>query len=133
MRSWATRSTNLYGPAHTGLLANAVPAALAALGETIMPARSASWASSGADGLDRLNRTVCGSTTSTPVISLISDLRRDSGRVSLRSMLYFTASASNGSPSWNLTPWRKVKVIALLSSLHFHAVASCGWKASLAS
>src|SRR5512143_877963 len=65
MRSCATRSTNLYGPAHTGLLPNLSPSAWATLGATIMPARSASCASSGANGAERLSRTVDGSTTST--------------------------------------------------------------------
>ena len=58
MRSCATRSTNLNGPEQTGLAPNFSPAACAALGETIMPARSASCASSGENGADRLSRTV---------------------------------------------------------------------------
>ena len=50
MRSCATRSTNLNGPEHTGLVPKFSPAAFAALGDTIMPARSVSIASSGENG-----------------------------------------------------------------------------------
>ena len=50
MRSCGTRSTNLKGPAHTGCRPNLSPSASAALGDTIMPARSVSWASSGENG-----------------------------------------------------------------------------------
>ena len=55
MRSCWTRSTNLYGPAHTGFRPNLSPVASAALGDTIMPARSVSWASSGEKGALRLS------------------------------------------------------------------------------
>ena len=67
MRSCATRSTKRNGPEHTGFAPNLSPASCAALGETIIPARSASCARSGANGADRLSRTVIGSTTSTVV------------------------------------------------------------------
>ena len=75
MRSCATRSTNLNGPEHTGFAPNLSPAACAALGDTIMPARSASCASSGENGADRLSRAVIGSTTSTLVTSASSPRR----------------------------------------------------------
>jgi hypothetical protein len=55
---WATRSTNLKGPAHTGRVVNLSPSALAAFGEIIMPARSVSAARSGTSGFERLRRTV---------------------------------------------------------------------------
>src|SRR5215469_10811815 len=41
-------------------------------------------------------------------------------------MLYFTAAASKGSPSWNLTPRRSLTTSPIRSSVHFHSVASCG-------
>ncbi len=75
MRSWATRSTNLNGPAHTGAVANLSPSACAALGETIMPARSVNCASKGANGVLRLIFTVSGSTTSTLSMAAISPRR----------------------------------------------------------
>ena len=52
MRSCATRSTNLNGPAQTGWAPKSSPASCAAFGDTIMPARSVSAASSGAKGAD---------------------------------------------------------------------------------
>src|SRR5258708_14432613 len=42
MRSCATRSTKRNGPEHTGFAPNLSPAASAAFGDTIMPARSLS-------------------------------------------------------------------------------------------
>ena len=50
MLSWATRLSNSYGPAQTGCAPKLAPAASAALGETIIPARSASMLKSGANG-----------------------------------------------------------------------------------
>src|SRR5437762_2976197 len=51
------RSTNLKGPAQTGFAPNLSPSACAALGDTIMPARSASCASSGEhDAADEASR-----------------------------------------------------------------------------
>src|SRR6516164_2019138 len=41
-------------------------------------------------------------------------------------MLYFTAAASKGSPSWNLTPRRTLITSPIRSSVHLHSVASCG-------
>jgi hypothetical protein len=65
IRSCAIRSTKRNGPEHTGFVPNFSPAASAAFGDTIIPARSVSTASSGANGEARLMRTVEGSTTST--------------------------------------------------------------------
>ncbi len=118
MRSCATRSTNLKGPEHTGWLLKFSPDALAALGETIIPARSASAASNGENGASRLSRTVPGSTTSTLATGFSSPLRLEPFIVLWRSMLYFTASASKRSPSWKVTPWRSLMVSALLSDDH---------------
>src|SRR5512135_683327 len=133
MRSWATRSTNWYGPAQTGLLPNLSPSAWATLGATIMPARSASWASSGANGAERLRRTVDGSMTSTLETGASSPRRLEPGIVLWRSMLYLTAAASIVSPSWNLTPLRSLIVSALPSADHWYPVASCGMMLSLSS
>ncbi len=75
MRSCATRSTKRNGPEQTGLAPNFSPAASAAFGDTIMPARSVSTVSSGANGVARFNLTVSGSTTST-LATAASSLRR---------------------------------------------------------
>ena len=79
-----------------------------------MPARSVSAASSGTSGCERLKRTVRSLTTSTLSISPISVLRNEPGVFRCRSMLNFTASALNGSPSWNFTPGRSLMTIDLL-------------------
>ena len=94
---------NLNGPVHTGLAPNLSPAACAAFGDTIIPARSASAASSGENGADRLSRTVIGSTTSIVVTGASSPLRLLPAIVLCRSRLYVTAAASSFSPSWNVT------------------------------
>ncbi len=60
------------------------------------------------------------------MIEASSDLRRDSGRFCDRSMFAATASASNGVPSWNVTPSRSCIVSEVLSSDHSQPVASCG-------
>src|SRR5574337_1771841 len=44
-----------------------------------------------------------------------------------RSRLNTTASALNGVPSWNLTPWRRWKVSVRPSLAISHEVASSGW------
>jgi hypothetical protein len=43
-----------------------------------------------------------------------------------RSKFEQTAAASNGVPSWNVTPSRNVKVHSVPSGLGLHAVASAG-------
>ena len=67
--------------------------------ETIIPARSASAASSGENGAVRFRRTVIASITSTLATGRNSPLRFEPGIVLWRSMLNFTAAASNFSPS----------------------------------
>ena len=114
----ATRSTNLYGPAHTGFVPNLSPRSFAALGDTIIPARSVSAASSGVSGSDSESRTVRSLTTSTFEISPISDFRNEPGVLMCRSMLNRTASALNGSPSWNFTPGRSLSTTDLWSAAH---------------
>ena len=133
MRSCATRSTNLKGPEHTGAVPNLSPAACAALGETIMPARSVSWASKGENGEERFRRTVWASTTSTLLTGASSPRRLEPGRFLCRSMLNFTAAASSFSPSWKVTPVRIFKVRLLLSADHSWPVANCGTMLSFSS
>ena len=99
MRSCATRSTNLNGPEHTGLVPKFAPPACAAFGETIIPARSASTDSSGAKGAVRLSRTVAPSTTSTLATGRSSPLRLEPAMFLWRSRLNLTAAASIFSPS----------------------------------
>jgi hypothetical protein len=76
-----------------------------------MPARSERMERKGLKGFSSVMRTVSGSTTSTAVTRLIS-LRRGeaNSRSSIRSKLYFTASALNGVPSWKTTLGRSRKV-----------------------
>src|SRR6478735_10467253 len=126
MRSRDLRSTNWYGPAQTGAAANSPAFSVAALGETIMPARSLRLASSGTNGSDRLNFTLSAASASTLATGASSALRLESGMDFMRSILNLTAAASNAVPSWNVTFWRSVKVIDLPSADHSHASASCG-------
>ena len=95
---------------------NLSPASLAACGATIMPARSVSCAISGAYGVLRTMRMVSGSTMSTWSIDATSALRVEPGMVRWRSSEYLAASASNGSPSWNLTPGRSLIVTVFPSA-----------------
>ena len=126
MRSCCTRSTNLKAPAQTGFRPNLSPASLAALGDTIMPARSVSWAMSGENGALSSSRTVSGSTTSTLSTAASSGRRNEPCMVMCRSRLALTASASMRSPSWNLTPGRSLMVTVLPSSEVSCESASCG-------
>ena len=112
------RSPKRNGPEHTGLAPNFSPAASAAFGETIMPARSVSTASSGAKGAARLILTVALSGASTELTTASSPLRFEPGMFLCRSRLYFTAAASSFSPSWKVTPLRSLTVSALLSADH---------------
>ncbi len=109
------------------------PASFAALGLTIMPARSASWASSGENGFFSSSRTVEASATSTLSTAPSSGLRNEPCMVMCRSRLAFTASASMTSPSWNLTPGRSLIVTVLPSSEVSLDSASCGTMLSLSS
>jgi len=102
------------------------PSSFAALGDTIMPERSVSAASSGTEGWERFSRRVRSLMTSTLLMSLISDLRNEPVVVRCRSMLNRTASALNGCPSWNLTPGRSLITTERWSAAHSNPVASCG-------
>ena len=133
MRSCATRSVNLYGPAHTGALPNLSPSAVAALGETIMPARSVSCAISGANGDLSTRRRVVGSTTVTESICEISARRNEPCIDRCRSRLNLAAAASKGSPSWNFTPVRSLMVTVLPSAEVSCESASCGTMLSFSS
>ncbi len=44
----------------------------------------------------------------------------------MRSMLYLTASALNGVPSWNVTPWRRCSVHTRPSADTSYDSAKCG-------
>jgi hypothetical protein len=78
-----------------------------AAGETIIPARSARISGSAVSGCFRCNVTCVGDVTSTLSMDAMSARMLDRACVRLRSRLNFTASASNGVPSWNFTPDRK--------------------------
>ena len=67
-----------------------------------------------------------GSTTSTPATIVSSDATAEPSTVWARSMLALTAAASNGVPSWNVTPSRRWNVSVVPSSLNSHSVASPG-------
>ena len=96
-----------------------------------MPARSVSCAISGENGALSSSRTVSGSTTSTLSICDSSALRLESSMVMCRSSVNFTASASNGSPSWNFTFGRSLIVTVFPSSEVSCESASCGTMLSL--
>ena len=98
-----------------------------------MPARSVSWAISGANGVFSSRRTVSGSTTSTLSTWAISARRNEPWAVRCRSSENFTASAVIVSPSWNFTPGRSRIVTTLPSAEVLWLSASCGTMASLSS
>ena len=76
---------------------------------------------------------VSGSTTSTFSIAVISGRRNEPCMVRWRSKENFAASASSGSPSWNLTFGRSLIVTALPSSDVSWDSASCGTTLSFSS
>ena len=122
-----TRLASLNGPTHTGAVAKFLPSALVALGLRIIPARSASAAVSGANGVLSLTTTVLASGASTLVMGPSSLLRPDPSSVRLRSNVALTAAASNGVPSANFTPSRTGMVTVLPPSETVgRPVASCG-------
>src|SRR3989441_4460476 len=88
-------------PAPLALRCSSPPRSCTTLGETIMPARSVSVASSAASGRFRLILIVWESTTSTESMLATSPLRTDLGSVFMRSKLNFAASAVKSLPSWN--------------------------------
>ena len=127
MRSWGTRSTKLHGPTQTGAVPNFSPSLFAWAGDTGMPARSASVATSGANGAFSLSRTVRGSTTSMAVMRSISLRRLEPFMCRWRSRENRTASAFIGVPSLNLTPGRSLIVTVLPPSEKAgSSAASCG-------
>ena len=91
-----------------------------------MPARSVSCAISGENGALSSSRIVSGSATSTLSICDSSALRLEASIVMCRSSVNFTASASNGSPSWNFTFGRSLIVTVLPSCEVSCESASCG-------
>lgn len=105
---------------------NSAPGALAAAGETVIPARSASCAISVAPGAARSSRISIGPSTSVPVIDSSSGSRRLSSSVRERSMSAATAAASKGVPWWKVTPSRSRIVIGCPSSATVQPVASWG-------
>ncbi len=111
------RSTNCHGPTHTGAVPNFSPSFWTAAGDTGMPARSASWAVSGAKGAFRRRRTVRASTASTAVTESSSLRRLEPFMVRCRSRDDRTASAVIGVPSLNFTPGRSLMVTVLPPSL----------------
>ena len=80
-----------------------------------MPARSVSVASRAASGFFRLILIVWGSTTSTDSMLATSPFRTDFGSVFIRLKLNRAASALKSVPSWNFTPWRRLKISVLES------------------
>src|SRR3954451_8520921 len=122
-----TRSTKRYGPAHTGFKPNLSPAVSAAFGDTIIPAAMTNRPNSGPGiGMENVSLTVRSSMTSTLVIGANAATHVDPRRFLLRSIVYFTAAALNGSPSWNFTPGRSFSSNSLASSDQDHSVASFG-------
>ena len=94
--------TKTQRPAPTGLRSNSAPAC-AAFGETIMPARSEKIAGNAVSGFFSFSVTCKGPVTSTEAMLATSDLMLERWSARLRSRLNFTASASNGAPSWKVT------------------------------
>jgi hypothetical protein len=124
MRSFGRYSVTENMPAPTGFWSRSGFSNAAGL--IIIPGRSESTSGSWAPLPPRFSVTVSGSTTSTDVITARSDATAEPSTVWPRSMLAFTASASKGVPSWNVTPSRSVNVRAVPSSLNSHAVANPG-------
>ena len=104
MTLWlSAQLTKTHGPAPTGLRSNSAPAACAAFGDTIMPARSERIAGSAVSGLLSFTVTCNGPVTATDAMLDTSALMFDRWSERLRSRLNFTASASSGVPSWKVT------------------------------
>jgi hypothetical protein len=95
-------------------------------GDNIIPDRSARMAGNGANGSDNDNSTVNSSTTLTSFTGANSPARAEPSNSRCRSNDVFTASASNGSPSWNVTPSRRVISRCEPSSANSQSVASPG-------
>ena len=112
-----------YGPAPTGARSRPSPKAA---GLTIDPARLDRMPGSAEFGASSTSVTVIGSTTWTSVMLERSATTAEPSTVWPRSMLAFTASASNGSPSWNVTPSCSCSVSCRPSSENSHDLASPG-------
>ena len=123
-RSPGIHSPNAYGPVPTGCDPSASGSA-AAVGDTIIPGRSARICTSELSGRLRAMRTCVGSTTSTDSIIERSAFTVDVSSVMARSRFALTAAASNGVPSWNVTPSRSVSS-SVCGSGDDHSVASPG-------
>ena len=103
------------------------PSFLTAAGDTGMPARSVSWASSGENAAFRRKRTASGSTTSTASTGASSLARVEPFSSRCRSRENFTASAVIGVPSLNFTPGRSLMVtVRPPSVIAGMSAASCG-------
>src|SRR6266704_388732 len=114
------------GPAPTGLAANAFsPVFCTAVGEAIQLAiESKIWSMNAPSGALRLICTADGPVAVTEVTGQVGlQVQED-----LRSRLRFhtTASALNGVPSVNFTPWRRVIVIDLPPLENLYPVARSG-------
>ena len=97
------------GPVPTAvLLTPSGPTSRAQVGEYIDQVLDDSTGTMCGAGAVRFTRTVRSSTTS--IESHGIEFQRGSCSSILRSKLYLTASASNGVPSWNVTPGCSVKV-----------------------
>ena len=95
-------------------------------GLIIAPAAPENTAGSVASGLARCSSTVCGSTATTSAMRARSAFELDPSSVWDRSMLAFTAAASNGVPSWNVTSSRRSNVSVVPSGEYSQAVARPG-------
>jgi hypothetical protein len=127
MEFCATRLANLNGPTQTGAVEKFAPSLFTAVGLSTIPARSASAAVSGANGLESLITTVFGSGVSTELIGPSSLLRPEPASVRPRSIDTLTADESIVVPSANFTPSR-IGMVRLRPSEEMvgSAVASCG-------
>src|SRR3990167_5444283 len=134
MWSPRTHSTNLNGPVPTGWRVRSFPHFWWAAGLTRAVALWARLFRKKAKGTFRVKRTVDSSTTSTDLMMGVWRLAlRGFSGPRKRSKLYFTASALNGVPSWNLTPFRSLKVQVSASLDWVQLVAKSGLSLSLAS
>lgn len=98
-----------------------------------MPAGPARKPSKDPAGALRCNTSVVGFGTSILPITPSCGTTTDFLFVWPRSILAFTAWASNGVPSWNTTPLRKVSVSVFSSCENSHLVASPGENAPVTS
>jgi hypothetical protein len=112
-----------YGPAPTGAMSRPSPNAV---GLTMIPARLDRMPGRAEFGAASTRTAVVGSTTCTSVMLLRSATTAEPSTVWPRSMLAFTAAASNDVPSWNSTPERSFSVSCNPSSENSHDSARPG-------